>query len=571
MHGSKRKICIGLAILCAIIAIAIGSVMVWQSFKAFDTTFINDKDNQFAKLIHSQDSSLEIGLTGFTRETDAWFGRQKIMNANRKWLQQGDALEMESLIASFTGIDNDIYAGMAVYQHGNLVQELSSEKELSFITKPDEKNFAICISDDGIYFLAYRVAMPEFVEYYVLVDLKNLLNSITGEEQSSEDMTFMIDDACSVMLYQYGDMIDVIAIDEATDDNIDSCRKYILDCQAAGISDAQSIEVANDGEEPYTARMLVRCTADTNNGLFAIGMTTNYDATLGPSRRAASRILVFGGVVVIGVAMLLVVLILMRRINTIELENMRKRNETLKEINREMHELAHHQRLETIGTMTAGIAHDFNNLLTPIMGYSMMTMEMLPENAGELQENLLEVYNASVKAKDIVTQLANLTKCEDEESFEELNPDEVIQSAIKVTMPVKPESVNIEMNLNCSDCRIRGDRTQISQLIMNLTLNAYDAMSEQGGEYHVLTCYEEGKVIMKFSDNGVGMNAETVAKIFDPFFTTKGAGKGTGLGLAIVAHVAETHGAKVYIDSELGVGTEFTVVLDSVELKETVH
>ena len=88
-----------------------------------------------------------------------------------------------------------------------------------------------------------------------------------------------------------------------------------------------------------------------------------------------------------------------------------------------MQALAHHQRLETIGTMTASIAHDFNNLLTPIMGYSIMTMEMLPADATDLQDNLMEIYDASVKAKDIVTRLAELTKKGNEENFAEIEVD----------------------------------------------------------------------------------------------------------------------------------------------------
>jgi len=211
--------------------------------------------------------------------------------------------------------------------------------------------------------------------------------------------------------------------------------------------------------------------------------------------------------------------------------------------------------------MTASIAHDFNNLLTPIMGYSIMTMEMLPADATDLQENLLEVYNASVKAKDIVSRLAELTKKGKEENYVDVEVDEVIQSALKVTLPSKPKNVEVKANFDAKDVLIRADRTQISQLVMNIVLNAYDAMRDEGGSIMVSTRKAGEEVVMRFKDTGCGMDAETVTKIFDPFYTTKESGKGTGLGLAICAQIVETHGGRIYVDSEPGKGTEFRISL----------
>ena len=210
--------------------------------------------------------------------------------------------------------------------------------------------------------------------------------------------------------------------------------------------------------------------------------------------------------------------------------------------------------------MTASIAHDFNNLLTPIMGYSIMTMEMLPADATDLQENLMEIYDASVKAKDIVTRLADLTKKGKEENFTELEVDEVIQSALKVTLPAKPKEVEVKANFNAEGQYIKADRTQISQMVMNIVLNAYDAMKD-GGTLLVSTRISGEEAVLRFKDSGCGMDTETLSRIFDPFYTTKESGKGTGLGLAIVAQIVETHGGKIYVDSEPGEGTEFRIYI----------
>ena len=282
------------------------------------------------------------------------------------------------------------------------------------------------------------------------------------------------------------------------------------------------------------------------------------------SRDEAKNMLVYGGLAVVGILLMLFIILLIDRINSAnmtDLEEMTKRAETLEEINQKMQVLTHHQRLETIGTMAASIAHDFNNLLTPIMGYSIMTMEMVPDDQTEIQENLMEVYNASVKAKDIVQGLADLTKKRREEDYSELEIDELVKSSLKVTLPAKPKNVEIKGSFKSESAKVKADSTQLSQLIMNMVLNAYDAMGEEGGELWVSTKLVGDEIAISIKDNGSGMDAETVSRIFDPFYTTKESGKGTGLGLAIAAQIVETHGGRIYVDSQLGEGTEFRILL----------
>jgi len=337
-----------------------------------------------------------------------------------------------------------------------------------------------------------------------------------------------------------------------------------VSCQKEGIADGISVDVYDEAGNPYTARMVALPSESTVNGEFAMGILANYEEAIAPSREAAGGFLLYGGLGIVGVAGLLLLLAMMRMANaasSAELLALKKKNEDIEEINQKMHALAHHQRLETIGTMTASIAHDFNNLLTPIMGYSIMTMEMLPADATDLQDNLKEIYDASVKAKDIVTRLADLTKKGNEANFKEIEVDEVIQNALKVTQPAKPKEVEVKANFNAEGEKIKADRTQISQLVMNIVLNAYDAMRENGGTLLVSTRISGEEAVMKFKDNGCGMDTETMSRIFDPFYTTKESGKGTGLGLAIVAQIVETHNGKIYVDSEPGKGTEFRIYI----------
>ena len=244
-----------------------------------------------------------------------------------------------------------------------------------------------------------------------------------------------------------------------------------------------------------------------------------------------------------------------------EAEELRARNEAMEELNRQTRELAHHQRLETLGTLTSSIAHEFNNLLTPIMGYSMMALEKLPPEEEELYDSILEVYNASCTAKKLISRLSDLSRKNNDGTFHLASMDELIQRSLDVAEPARKDNVEIRLDLNCQEQRIRVNEIQISQLILNLILNAFQAMEEKGGELTIRTAFDEGHVYMYLRDTGCGIPRENRKRIFDPFFTTKESGRGTGLGLAIAAQVAEDHRGSITVDSREGQWTEFTVCL----------
>lgn len=244
-----------------------------------------------------------------------------------------------------------------------------------------------------------------------------------------------------------------------------------------------------------------------------------------------------------------------------EAEELRARNEAMEELNRQTRELAHHQRLETLGTLTSSIAHEFNNLLTPIMGYSMMALEKLPPEEEELYDSILEVYNASCTAKKLISRLSDLSRKNNDGTFHLASMDELIQRSLDVAEPARKDNVEIRLDLNCQEQRIRVNEIQISQLILNLILNAFQAMEEKGGKLTIRTAFDEGNVYMYLRDTGCGIPRENRKRIFDPFFTTKESGRGTGLGLAIAAQVAEDHRGSITVDSREGQWTEFTVCL----------
>lgn len=288
-------------------------------------------------------------------------------------------------------------------------------------------------------------------------------------------------------------------------------------------------------------------------------------------RETALASMISGSLAVFGIGSLLILSAhMMRRTTRIqrEAEALRKKNLAMEELNRQTQKLAHHQRLEIIGTLTSSIAHEFNNLLTPIMGNSMMALERLPSDEDEFYDELLEIYTASCRAKEIISRLSDLSRKNTETCFRQVAPDEVIRKMVRTAEPARAENVSVNMNLNCWDQRLTANEIQLSQMVLNLILNGFHAMEPDGGVLTISTSFDETHIHICVADTGCGIPKEIQSKIFEPFFTTKESGKGTGLGLAIVAQMVEDHQGKIHVDSNEGSGATFTVSLPRLHISQ---
>lgn len=289
--------------------------------------------------------------------------------------------------------------------------------------------------------------------------------------------------------------------------------------------------------------------------------------------RFALALIGYGGLIVVCVfaaAMLLLYRGGRRWRQQKKMAEIQKKNDMLDELNRKTQQLAHHQRLEIMGTLTSSIAHEFNNLLAPIMGYSMMALEKIPEDQVELYDDILEIYNTSLKAKNLIQRLSDLSRKNSETVFRQLSPDDLVQKVLHVAKPAQSKQLEIRTELECRGITILGNEMQLSQMLLNLVLNAFHAMGESGGVLTISTKPKEQGVLFTISDTGGGIAPEVIPYIFEPFFTTKEMGKGTGLGLAIVAQVIEDHKGDIDVESRLGMGTTFFVTIPYEQTQNTL-
>jgi signal transduction histidine kinase/ActR/RegA family two-component response regulator len=239
-------------------------------------------------------------------------------------------------------------------------------------------------------------------------------------------------------------------------------------------------------------------------------------------------------------------------------------------------ELRQAQRMEVIGQLAGGVAHEFNNLLTLISGYTELLRRHLDgdQRAGAL---VSEIHAATVRASVLTGQLLTVGRRQPLRPVV-LAPAEAVRSLSEVLERVVPADVEVSWSLDTASACVRIDRGQFDQLVLNLAINARDAMPSggllditvAGAEVDAVRAAKLGLSSGKYvrvavSDSGSGMDEETRQRCFEPLYTTKGPSKGTGLGLPAVQRIVVESGGGICFDTELGVGTTFEAFLPAVD------
>jgi two-component system, cell cycle sensor histidine kinase and response regulator CckA len=236
-------------------------------------------------------------------------------------------------------------------------------------------------------------------------------------------------------------------------------------------------------------------------------------------------------------------------------------------------QLQQSQKLEAIGQLAGGVAHDFNNMLTAIIGYTDLSLRRVGlENP--IRRNLEETKKAAERAASLVRQLLAFSRKQILEP-KVLDLNDVVKDMEKMLTRLIGENIQLATRLEPDLGSVKADPSQVEQIIMNLVVNARDAMPRGGKvtietanitfDDHTVLRHVSAKpgeyVMLAVSDTGSGMDRETQQRIFEPFFTTKDVGKGTGLGLSTVYGIVKQSGGYIWVYSEQGMGTMFKVYL----------
>jgi two-component system cell cycle sensor histidine kinase/response regulator CckA len=254
-----------------------------------------------------------------------------------------------------------------------------------------------------------------------------------------------------------------------------------------------------------------------------------------------------------------------------EMRDLKDRKNAEEAILRSEEQLRLAQRMETVGRLAGGVAHDFNNILSVVSGYANL-LQMKLAKAGTAHRELIEIEKAVVKATALVRQLLTFSRRQVVQP-QVLDLGNVITDSLSMLRMVLGEDITLETVLPAGLGKVLADKSQIEQVIMNLAVNAKDAMPRGGGLYVSLSSetlaaehFLPGEKVhpgrhMRISvrDTGSGIPPDILPRIFEPFFTTKGEGRGTGLGLSTVYGIVHQIGGSLRVESALGTGTSFTI------------
>lgn len=244
-------------------------------------------------------------------------------------------------------------------------------------------------------------------------------------------------------------------------------------------------------------------------------------------------------------------------------------------------QLQQSQKMQALGQLTGGIAHDFNNILAAILGYSNLALErFVPDQQSKLAVYLKEIITASERARDLIAKMLTFTRTQASSSVNLMSPAAVIQEVVAMMLPSLPSSIQLQSHIEDDLC-IRMDAGELSQILLNLVINARDAIDTHGViDIHLHQTELDGAICaisqqrlsgtylaIDVSDNGAGISPEHMSRLFDPFFTTKEVGKGTGLGLSMVQGILRRSGAHILVESRPHLGScfrlLFSIVADS--------
>ena len=256
--------------------------------------------------------------------------------------------------------------------------------------------------------------------------------------------------------------------------------------------------------------------------------------------------------------------------NAVLRDEIRERERIERDLRERDEQLRQSQKMEAIGTLAGGIAHDFNNLITAVSGFTQLAL-MEAEPDSPLAADLKQVLEAANRAGHLTKQLLAFSR-KQVMSKTVLDLGDVVQGMVPMLGRLLGERVTLRVSLDHDVSRVLSDRGQLEQVLLNLAINARDAMPHGG----VLTIRAanardtrdngnavlvDQRVLLSVSDTGTGIPEAIRSRIFEPFFTTKETGKGTGLGLSTVYGIVKQSGGTIDVDSKIGVGTTFTIAL----------
>ena len=557
--------------LISCVMVFVGIILMVLSFFTFQQSIIEKQREQMMVISKSIAKSISNYIDGCYASMEILCNQPDFTAAVESYLASGETEQitriLESAVWGAPAVTADIYL---TDESGNHIIDFISGGTYTLLNEEsvENGNLAVYSNQENTLFLDLPLKISDHIFLHFILDINTLYDSTAAFASLGEKGYVMIKTSDGLIIMH--------PVEEQLGENILDGRLLLY--PDLDYSDLENLferqKTGEDGtaiyysywwadETPHRIRKISAYTSvSVADDFLIVSAVSDYSELTNPIWRIAAMMIMAAGLIAFGIIWLF------RRVYSIyrqvEQENkyLRKLNHSLEVMTHQQEKSQHEQRLQMIGTLVGGITHEFGNLLTPIMGLSEMVLDDLSET-DQMREDMEAIYNSSCKAKEVIQQITSLSRKNLDLAFRTISLDETVLRTLKIAASSMPENIELIVEVDFEGNHILGSSTQISQVILNLYTNAIHAMKDGKGQLRVLGEIEEENTVkyavLRFCDDGIGMDSTTMKQIFDPFFTTKLAEKGTGLGLSIVQNIMELHHGCIRVESNLGAGTVFTL------------
>lgn len=584
--------CIVLAIVILLVDIFHhNSTVMFENSKAKQMTIVKN----IAEAMGRDINQTKQGLFFFAESSD-------LDQALDSFTEEGIAWPLDKLVLSYSIYNAQIIENMIVH-NSSLESPIWSlkNKEYHFLSHVSEDAHALINlwlggSDFHESYLSITVKNKEGISITAMLDLNLMYERMIAPVKLGEKGYALVKNSDGILiLYHIREQIGVNAATERQalypdlELELESLQKMIANQKEGkeGVEVYQSYWWGDEQPKKVT-KVAAYAPVHIDDGFFIVSAVIDYKEIKAQATGGMTKAIILTLLICITLFSVLVMLISAY----LEKNEMRRRNTYLNQLNKTLltlHEneklIFHQQRLQNIGTMTSGISHEFNNLLTPIMGYSALMVETM-DAGNPYYDDAKEILLASEKAKSIIQQILALGSRTTETVFDYTDAHTLIRNTESMITGILSPNCTLEVRILDKQSGFYCNETQLSQVILNLVLNAMAAIGEKPGTiemvYRRVSKEEIGEGFsqsnwealdpqfeqfgqISITDDGVGMEKAVSEKIFEPFFTTRGEVGGTGLGLSIAQNIVATHRGIMTVISRPAIGTCFTITLPLAE------
>ena len=574
------------------LAAALALALVY-SFNQYKSQIIKEQEEQLLTIAKAVSNSISVYTDFYFADLLDVNTYDEYQTAGRLYLETGEEGPVRKFLTEHMRIQNEDVSNFLVSsdpendgEHEVLIQGGEDRTYTSvnhFDGKEKDSRIDILRDEENQYYLG--LSMPTLdgsLRLYFVINIERMYQKVASYIKVGQNGYVMIKDSTGrILMHPVKRQIgkDVISGREAMYPDFDLTElEQLIEHQKEG---REAAEIYHSywwtDEVPKRVKKIAAYTPVWfQDDFIIVSAVIDYDEIAAPISKAMISV----SLLTIALMTTFVVVLYKLRISSIartraeqENEYLRELNSKLEELRRRQEQMSHDQRLQLMGTLTGGIAHEFNNLLTPIMGYSGMIMAD-SDPSEDVYDSAQEIYSAAEKAKDIIRQIAALSRKQQGSNVKPLNLKAAAGRLLKIIDTVIPPNVRLETAFAWGDdCFVLCSETELNQIVLNLCTNAFYAMRSRdgvlslGGEiitgeeagllFHAPR-YEAAYASFWVQDNGEGIPEEQQTHIFDPFFTTKQVGEGTGLGLSTVVGILESLGGGIHVESRPGQGSKFT-------------